>query len=987
MSMLSLGLPEPLFGGPAPRLRCAPASAPFLDVLADAMVAELQPARDPFALADALVLLPNRRAARGLIDAFAKRLGGAALLPTMRPLNDPYADDDPDVWGADPIADDILPPIDKLQRRMQLAALIRARDKAENGVEDPARALALADELGKLLDSASTVDHVDWKKLPKLVEEIELARHWQSSAAFLDIIATFWPEHLKERGQSDPAEHGAALRRALAARWKAKPPTRPVIIAGSTGSIATTRELMRVVSRLPRGVVVLPGIDVDLDDGSWRMVGDQHPQHALKATLAALGVERDSVPLLRVEDERGRARRVLMREALAPAEKTADWLARLDAAGGKDFVRQGASGLRLLEAATEDEEAMAIALLVREALEKPDGSAAIVTPDAALARRIESKLARWGIEPNVSHGLPLRETDAGRLMALLCELARDPGEPVALAALLKHPRVGLARDAAALTVLEHKGLRGPRRYDSLAELATLDQRVEIKAWDGARGIVDMVAAALKPLTELMSHRQVLLAEFADALTQSAEKLTAFDVWQGRDGEAVATLLREANKHGAELGEMEAHAAPRVMLRLMDGREVPPLQTSGDARVAIWGLLEARLQRRDLMILAGLNEGVWPAPPGEDPFLSRAMRAKLGLPSVDARIGLAAHDFAQLANAPNVVLSRALRREGSPTLASRWLWRLKTLVQGAQAELQSANDYIDYARALDKPAAIVPAQAPKPRPPAGKRLTQVSVTTVETLIRDPYAVYARRILKLDHLLPIGAPAGPAERGTAVHAAIEKFEDGSDPAKLTRLLDEALRLYGIPAERRAAERERLGVSVAALIAWFEERRARNAAVYREVRGELDVDGVKLTGVADRIEIGAGHAAILDFKTGAPPSDKQVSTGLSPQLLLEAAMLARGVFKDEARGIVVPRADVTELIYWRFGNADPTPRAVSLEDGPYEAAEKALSSLRGLFARYADENQAFLSKPRVQFIKPYAEYDHLARRKEWADEKGDE
>ncbi|HVK80857.1 MAG TPA: PD-(D/E)XK nuclease family protein, partial [Verrucomicrobiae bacterium] len=442
------------------------------------------------------------------------------------------------------------------------------------------------------------------------------------------------------------------------------------------------------------------------------------------------------------------------------------------------------------------------------------------------------------------------------------------------------------------------------------------------------------------------------------------------------------LLREANEHGAELGEMEAHAAPRVMLRLMDGREVPPLQTSGDARVAIWGLLEARLQRRDLMILAGLNEGVWPAPPGEDPFLSRAMRAKLGLPSVDARIGLAAHDFAQLANAPNVVLSRALRREGSPTLASRWLWRLKTLVQGAQTELQSAKEFIAYAQALDKPAAINPAKPPKPRPPAGKRLKQVSVTTVETLIRDPYAVYARRILKLEHLLPIGAPAGPAERGTAVHAAIERFEDGSDPAKLTRLLDEALRQYGISPERRAAERERLGISVAALIAWFEERRARNATIYREVRGELDVDGVKLTGIADRIEIRGGNdGAILDFKTGAPPSDKQVSTGLSPQLLLEAAMLARGVFKD------VPRAEVSELVYWRFGNADPTPRAVSLDDGPHEAGEKALSSLRGLFARYADENQAFLSKPRVQFIKPYAEYDHLARRKEWADEKGDE
>jgi ATP-dependent helicase/nuclease subunit B len=984
MTSLSLGLPEPLFGGPAPRLRAIPASEPFLDLLAEAMIGALKRDNDPFALADALVLLPNRRSTRGLIDAFAKRLGGAALLPTIRPLGDPHAEDDPDIWGADPISAAIPPPIDKMQRRMQLAALIRRREAHENGVDDPARAIALADELGRLLDSAATVERVDWKKLPKLVEEIDLARHWASSAAFLDIIATFWPAHLKEQGVSDPAEHGAALRRALAARWKADPPKRPIIIAGSTGSQATTRELMRVVARLPKGVVVLPGIDADLDEDSWRLVGDQHPQHALKHTLAALGAKRHEIPALAFESERGRARRVLMREALAPAEKTADWLARLEAAGGAAFVKAGAEGLRLIEAATEDEEAAAIALMLREVLETPGRSAAVVTPDAGLARRIETKLARWGIEPSVSHGAPLRETDAGRLIALLCELARDPGEPVALAALLKHPRVGLGRDAFGLTLLEHKALRGPRRHDTLLELAALGERYKddpVKHWPRARAIVEAVDEALKPLTSLMSHQQVTLSELADALSQSAEQLTQYDVWQGRDGEVAAKLLREAHQFGAELGLMAAYAAPRVLLRLMDGREVPPPQASGDGRVAIWGLLEARLQRRDLMILAGLNEGVWPAPPGEDPFLSRVMRDKLGLPSLDARIGLAAHDFAQLANAPKVVLTRSLRREGSPTLASRWLWRLKTLVQGAQTKLASADAYVAYAQALDKPAAIAPARPPAPRPPAGMRLQQISVTTVETLIRDPYAVYARRILKLENLDPIGAPAGPQQRGTAVHAAIEAFGDGDDPERLAHLLDEALRFHGVSVERRAAERERLAVSVNALIAWFNERRSRNATVHREIRGELPIDGVKLTGVADRIEIAPGYAAILDFKTGAPPTDAQVESGLSPQLLLEAAMLAEGAFPG------VGKHEASELIYWRFGNAQPTPRAVELEDGPHAAGQRALASLRGLLARYADPNQPFLSKPRVLKIRLYDDYDQLARRKEWADEKADE
>lgn len=983
MSMLPLGLPEPLFGGPAPRIRAAPASAPFLETLAEAMCAELARKDDPFALADALVLLPSRRAARGLIDAFAKRLGGAALLPTIRPLGDPHAEEDPDVWGADPLSSEILPPIEKIERRMLLASLIRARGVAEAAKDDPARAIALADELGKLLDSAATVDHVAWDKLPTLVEEIELARHWASSAAFLGIIAQFWPEYLSEQGKSDPAAHGAALRRALAQRWRESPPKRPIIIAGSTGSQATTRELMRVVAGLPRGVVVLPGIDVDLDEESWKLVGDQHPQYALKGTLKALGVERSAIPALAIESSSGRARRVLMREALAPAEKTADWLARLETAGGKDFVAKGAAGLRLLEAETEDQEATAIALMLREALEKP-GGAAVVTPDARLAKRIESKLARWGIEPAVSHGSPLRETEAGRLLALLCELARDEGEPVALAALLKHPRVGVARDRFGLTILEHKALRGARRYDSLEELARFDKRDPEKLasiWPPARAIVEAVRAALAPLTALMSHKELTLAEFADAVSACAETLTNHEIWQGRDGEIAAAVLREANAFGAALGAMPAYAAPRVLLKLVEEREVAPLARNADSPIAIWGLLEARLQRRELMILAGLNEGVWPASAGDDPFLSRAMRHKLGLPSLDARIGLAAHDFAQLANAPEVVMTRALRREGSPTLASRWLWRLKTLVQGAQGEIARADAYLGYAKALDQPAETTPAKPVAPRPPAGQRLKQISVTQVETLIRDPYAVYARRILELEALDPIGAIAGPAERGTAVHRAIERFEDGHDPAELSRLLDEELRWHGIAPERRAAERERLIVSVQALIAWFAARRSDEMVIYREKKGRLPVGDITLTGVADRIEIAPGHGAILDFKTGKPPTNEQVNSGLSPQLLLEAAMLMAGRIEG------VPKATPTELVYWQFGGSKPAPQIVGAEGGPVLAAEKALSNLRELLEKYADPKQAFYSKPRVQFLKPYDDYDLLARRKEWADEAGDE
>ncbi|MES1200777.1 MAG: double-strand break repair protein AddB [Pseudomonadota bacterium] len=966
--------PPGLFDGPAPRLRAIPASAPFLDVLAGAMVDALYREDDPFALSDAIVLLPNQRASRGLVDAFAQRLDGAALLPSIKPLGD--LDEDPTVWGAEPIALDVPPAIEGTRQRLELAALIRARDAAAGGVEDPARALALADELRRVLDSAAAADAVHWDLLPNLVEEAELAAHWGQSAQFLRIVAEYWPQRLKADGLADPGARRSALLRALAREWAETPPTRPIIIAGSTGSIAATRALMRVVAALPRGVVVFPGLDIGMDDDAWDAVGDQHPQFALKETLAALSAARRDVVAL--TDETPTARQVLLREALAPAEKTADWLQRLEAAGGARFVAAGVEGVRLLEAATEDEEATAIALLLREGLEAPDKTVALATPDVGLARRVEAKLARWNIAPVVSHGRALRETPAGVFIALLCELADDTTETVALAALLKHPLTSfdLSPDALARarTALEHEVLRGARRCETFEQIAALATSQE------AKDLTARIAAGLAPL--IAPAETITLAQFADAITETAERIAdAKALWRGPDGESAAGLLQEAIAHGAELGPLAPHAAPRVLMQLMQGRETPP-PAGGDPRVAIWGPLEARLQRRDLMILGGLNEGVWPAPPSEDPFMSRQMRTRLGLPSLDARIGLAAHDFAQLASAPRIVLTRPLKREGAPSIASRWLWRLETLVRGADVKLERAQAALDLARVMDKPPKPRKPKIPRPKPPANARLKRISVTQVEGLIRDPYAVYAKRLLRLDALKPIGAPPDHAERGTAVHAAIERISKGEDRALLIEVLDFELRRAGFPGERRVAERARLAASVAMLLDWLAVRDEMGQRVFAEDAGALPLAcGVTLSGKADRIEIGPAGAAILDFKTGSPPSDSQVATGLSPQLPLEAAMLVRGAFKN------VPKASASELIYWRFGGADPGARLLDLEMSAHEAGEKALAELERLLRRYGEREQPFLSKPRVQFVKPYADYDLLARRKEWADAEGEE
>ncbi len=971
-----------LFDGAGPRVRATLASAPFFDVLVRALLAALGK-DDPFALADALILLPNRRAAHGLMEAFARALGGAALLPTIRPLGD-LDEDDPDVWGGEPLALGAPAAIDPLRRRLELAALIRKRDEAEGGVADPVRALAFADELVRLLDSAAATGPIEWSRLDDLVEGPAFAAHWRQSAQFLQIITQYWPRRLAADGLVDAAERRARLLGALAASWRAAPPETPIVIAGSTGSIAATRELMGVVAGLPRGLVVLPGLDADLDEAAWARIDEGHPQFALKETIAALGVARGAVPLLGVDHDVGaaRARRILVREALVPADATASWVERLTQAGGARLAEEGAAGLTLHEAASEEEEASLIALLLRETYERAGRTAALVTPDARLAHRVEQKLARWGVRPLMTQAPRLETTGAGVFIGLIARLALDDGDPIALAGLLAQPLAALSLapedKSKGVHALERAALRGPRRHTTLTDLAR-------RAPAGCADLLKRLMAALAPLRAVRDPTD--LAAFADALVAASEAAaSSIDapgparLWVGVDGLAAARALRGVCAYGAELGEVTKRDAARALTRIMSEQE-SGVARDGDPRVAILGPLEARLQRPDLVILGGLNEGVWPAPPHEDAFLSRAMRAALGLASPDVRMGLAAHDFAQLASAGEVALTRSLRRAGAPTLASRWLWRLKTLLRAAGREHllapAPARDARAWARALDAPRARLFIKPPSPRPPAASRLTRISVTEVETLIRNPYAVYARRILGLETLDPIGAPIDARLRGTAAHAALERY-GGEGASALADMIDKELAALGMSAATRHLERARLEAACVAMAAWFEEPARKHAKIYVERPGRLALGvGVSLTARADRIECDeTGAASIIDFKTGAPPSDKEVAAGLAPQLTLEAAMLEAGVFDG------APAARARDLIYWRFGGAGAGPRAVNLSMGAREAGQAALARLESLLEEYQHPDQPFLCKPRAQFIKPYEEYDALARRKEWAD-----
>ncbi len=996
---------------PAPRWLTIPAHRPFLDDLAVGVTRALQPL-GPTALADAVIMVPTRRAARALAEAFL-RAGStrAILLPQIRAIGD--LDEGEAPFEPSNLALALPPAIGGWRRRFELARLVAENEDLIQRRLDAGAALELADALGAFLDGCQIEEVGDPAAVEALVEG-DFARHWQVSAQFLNLALRAWPERLAQLGLIDVATRRVALLRGLVATWKERPPEAVLIAAGSTGSAPATAALLAAIAATPRGCVVLPGLDRSLADAAWDEVLDEHPQGALRRLLGRAGVTRAAVVDWNAAAEaasRGRWRRRILSEALRPADRTADWLEEIaqlkaeGAQGGVDPIAQGLEGLTLVTAATQEEQATVAALLLREALEVPGRTAALITPDTSLARRVSARLTRWNVIADSSAGEPLAAFPIGALTAMAARAGVDAVDPVTLLGIVKHPltRLGMAPEALATArrLLERYALRGPRPKTWADVHARLAARAERAAAAGLATAIDLARRAERALDGLgvpYTGETATPAEAARAIAQVLETLAegpdggTGDLWAGLAGECAVEML------AALIGESEGLPAVtragfyELVDHLMAGASVRSGYSS-HPRLRIMGVLEARLLQADLTILAGLEEGVWPQAPTIDPFLSRPMRTRLGLPSQDRRIGLSAHDFAQAAAAPKVVLLHAERRDGGPAVASRWLWRLRTLARGAGVALPGRPEVLAWARALDAPLSPPPdvlmtARRPAPTPPVNARPRKMAVTGVERWVRDPYAVYARDVLGLFPLDRPDEPVEAAARGSAIHAALEQFvkthpETLPDDAHtvFAAMLIDALVAAGIGEGRMSRERH-LAANLAPWVVAFEGRRRVGAKkLHIEQVGQIVFDApagpFQLTARADRIEQRDGRADILDFKSGQAPSAKVVRAHFAPQLTLTAAMLARGGFAD------LGETPPGELLYVRINGGRLAGEELRRGDAGESAvlAAAAFEGLRRRVEAFDRKDTPYLSWAAPQFIDQYGgDYDHLARLWEW-------
>ena len=1034
---------------PRPRLYTIPPSAPFLSILAKALLNGDLPTPggakpDPLTLPHATIYLPTRRAVRALREAFLDASGGkAALLPRIRALGDPD-EDAAVIFGAEAEAEggfiDGAPggrAIGPLERRLALMSLVLAWNNTERRAllserrpldpippeMTPAQASYLASDLADLMDFAET-EEADLASLEDLVPDA-YAVHWQRTVTFLKIVVEHWPHYLAEHGLVTPAARRNALMALEAQRLVDRPPPGPVIAAGSTGTVPVTAQLLKVIASLPNGAVVLPGLDLDLDEESWESLPrhPEHPQAGMAQLLGELGAARSGVSLVpgSEPDSSQAARLRIVSEVLRPSGHTELWQDFLTRTGerGVEAAKAALSGLHLVATPTAHDEAEAIALIMRSVVEAPGKSAALVTPDRVLARRVAARLRSYGLAIDDSAGVPVARTVPGGFLELVASAVESDFEPSSLMALLKHPLTLLGRNAGNMRfearTLERaafrdvyigRGLLGVAEAVASARDKTKRSRVLVSE-EGQRTALKLVhdlTVAFEPLASLYrAGTPCSAARLAEAHAATAAALAADHagsssrLWQGDAGEAMSVLIAELIGERRTLMLAPADYAP-FYRSLVAGRAARP-RLPAHPRLFIWGPLEARLQQPDVVILGSLNEGVWPRPQEASPWFSRSMSADLGLAPPERRVGLSAHDFAQALGARTVYLSRAVKVEGVPTVPSRWIQRLSALVRAAKLQSAIAPDhpFAAWARERDSFGPLAPAAPPKPKPPVDARPRALSVTRIEKWIANPYDIFARDILNLRPLNPLVQELDARSRGTLVHKVMQDFTalypdclPADIEGELRRMAEEQFQVLGASPRVQAFWRPAFHHFARWFAATEPARRAGGARPHTELTGILDVaeaGGFRLTARADRIDLGAdGSGAIYDYKTTKPPLLKHVEKLFAPQLPLEAAIAEGGGFTG------LDKISIAKLAYiYASGRREGGEEMRAGKSEPGDLSGRALERLKALIAKYADPDMPYEAKRRgaraFERLYRYDDYEHLARIREWLTQEAPE
>ena len=955
-----------------------PPEQPFALTLARTLLDEY--GDDFVGLSTVRILLPNRRSCRAMADAFlVAQNGKPCLLPCLFPIGDVNEDELSLMDVFDTPDQDISPAIAPLERQMILSRLIQQ----QRPTLPPAQVFALSAQLGALIDDVHT-EGLDWKTLPDLVPA-DLAQHWQITVEFLSILFENWPHILAERGLIDPANRRNRVLNHYAAMLRREQNGTRIIAAGSTGSIPATRDLLKTIAYLPQGQIVLNGLDTTMSETDWTTLPETHAQFYLKNLLDHIGVSRPQVKTWSIQSASNMPRSHFLQACVTTHS---------DGTKTSNILSQATQNIEIIETAQPQQEAKIIALKIREALEQPDISILVVTPDRQLGQRITAELGRWSIQTNDAAGTSFLQTRLGLWLQATATLLTPDAQAVALLSVLHHPLASLGYASADYTRhvrwFERYVLRDPRWQGTLTNLISVTQtRIANIPTEHQAPLLELAQQILKPLENLSRQPQQTLQEWLTIHIELAQQLAATDIvtgedrlWQSDVGEDLATALQELRLK-ADLNPTLMHAVHYVdfitkYLRMNVYRPRYPMHP----RINILGPIEARLQSADLVILCGLNEGIWPRETPHDPFMSQPMREAFGLSPFARRIGQAALDFYLLAHSPQIVMTYSQMRDGMQVAPARWLQQMQVVAQKHGLTLPKGEDWIALAEQLDAPSVITPQDRPRFAPPLTVRPRQASISDIELWRRDPYAFYAKKILRLYALDHPEEDAAARDWGNVVHILLDDamrqptFQLAGWQTKVRQTLDG----LALPVDLWVQWQQRLQD----IGYWLNDNRLITGRAYSEINGAYKFDALNftITGRGDLIDVIGDAVIISDYKTGgAARSKNELLSGYAPQLPFLGLMAEQGGF-----GGVTPK-QVIELRYIGITGKAAEPVTVRNYDSDVKTIlSRNLTHYTRLIQHFDTANSAYIAQPHPAHTHRYNDYAHLERVQEWSHAEGE-
>lgn len=950
-----------------------PLSCSFWDTLAQIYIDKFQ--TNYFELASALFLVPNRRACQSLIAAFVRIQGlKPAILPKIVPITE--IDDDNlffSAFNSEDIIEDCPTAIGKEERLFLFTRMIMSKP-ADFGLKQIslAQALNLAFNLADFIDS-SINQGLSFDKLSELVPE-KYATHWQETLKLLKIITDYWPKILEERNAVDISQLRKNLLYKQADVWESQHTKKTIVAAGITASFPAIVRLLKVVSSLDNGAIYFAGLDNSIDDIYWNAIDELHPQFELKELLTSLDIDRLQVP--NVISPQNPLREKFITEVMRPAVVSDAW----QFLSSRAIPKQAWQGIEIIDNHTPRDEALTIALKMREVLLIPEKTAALITYDRNLARRVASELARFDIKIDDSAGIPLSLTPIGIFLRLLIEAAEDLESETKFIALLKHP-----------LFLYHQNSATCRNYVYLYELSLRQKHYSIDSQ--ILSFIDEIKSKLKKFSLLLHSSQISFEDILQANLQLAEDFAMSEdmpdinfMWHGDDGRCAAQFFAKILSSASYLGHINGKDYLSLICELMS-KESVRRNYGTHPRLQILGPIEARLCHFDYIILGEVNEGIWPKIPQADMWMSRPMKKDFGFSLPEKSIGILAADLCTFLASKHVILTRAERVDGVPMKKSRWLLRMQTVLQALESDIETLRipDFISFVEKIDTPVHYTPISSPAPCPPLEARPRRLSASAVDLLISDPYSVFAKYILHLYPLDALDIPLDQRDYGTLIHGIIENFNNLYPNELPLNALETLVQLgkkqfdsAGLTPELFAFWWPKFVNVAVAYIA--QDKRENVSSIHNEINGSIQYNLPQgpfiFTAKADRIDfLKSGQVDIIDYKTGAIPTKKQIMSGHALQLLLEGLIAKKGHFEK------IDSSELHNLIYWHLGDTVSDKNLLVITPTEDDVLEKCEDYLIRLVTTFDFPSTPYYSRPIPKYITKNRDYEHLARIKEWS------